>query len=1522
MRIQGETSRQEAPSKGAWRDRVGASGVERCEPADDLSGADDTFGFGREHRSGPVAEGDHLAAGDTVGHVRIVGPLGEGGMGSVYEGREAGTDRAVAVKLVKGAATSEARERFAREARLLSRLRHPAVAQLHAFGTRPGTGGRVPYLVMELVPEARSITRHVRETQLGLRDRVRLFRDACAGVAHAHAAGVVHRDLKPGNILVDAQGMPRVIDFGVARSLGGARPGEQGVDASFATTTGDLVGTLQYMSPEQLRGDSAAVDARSDVYALGLVLHELVADALPYDLRDASWIDAVRIVDGPAISAAAVARAARGACGRDDARSLAVIVATCLEKAPADRYASAADLVADLDRWLAGRGIVAKPPTVWESLRRVARRHPVATTTAACLGLLTIVALVTITSLSLAERRQRQEAEVARAAAERAWAEAERQTVAARRRLYFSTVLLAAEARDRGHAAEARRLVSAARDLVPPTGTAVPIELACLEASLDDSCGILAHVDAPTTAVAVHPDGRTAAVATSDGRVWLAPVGRTGKAAETVVATTVVDARHDGRVWRLAFSPDGQRLASAGADGRVFVRDIDGGRVPVDLAPHDGPVYGLAFSPDGMWLATAGRDGRVRIWDGATGASRLTVVGHRGSVYAVAFSPDGATVASGGADRVVRLWDAETGELCGERTGHEARIFDVAFCPDGSELGTASEDGSVRRWRTTGHDDELSRLRHPLRVNALAYIDTHRVATAAGDDVLRVWDLRDGSVERLRGHVGPLWSVAGQRGDHDVDDGGSDRGRTTPPARLVTAADDGTLRFWQLDGPRAGVLPAGDRVLATAYAPDGCLLAAALANGEVLLRPSVDTEPMRRLGGGVGRVNGIAFSADGALLAGACDDGAVVIWSLTDGVVHATHRPHTRRVYSVAFSADGRRLLTASEDGTARLWDVATGDALAAPLRHGRRVFRAAFAPDGAVVATACEDRTVRLWDVATGVEKRRLSGHEGPVNWLEFSRDGTRLATASSDRSVRLWRLADGACEAVLSGPSRQVWKAAFSPDGGRVAAVSADGSTSIWDAVTGQAALTLRAAVQAGVEVATAGEATTPPSRRRGHTDQVWGLAFSPDGRRLATGSWDGTVRLWGVGAADGDGTGDPANRLPTADSWNGFRGSTGDGHADAALPLEWSETRHVRWKTPLPGKAWASPVEADGRIWLANATEDGRRLSAVCVAADTGAILHDVTLFEPADPAFCHPYNSHASPTPVIVGDRVFVSFGSAGTACLDAAAGTVLWKRDDLACDHHRGPGSSPIADDGLLFMNFDGVDVQYVVALDQATGQTVWRTDRTTDYGTDNGDFKKAYCTPTIVEHDGRRELVSPGAVATIAYDPRTGVELWKVAHGGYNAAARPLHAGGLVVIVTQGGDRIVAVRPGGSGDVTQTHVAWKFGKATPTRPAPCVVGEHLYMVSDTGIFTCLELASGRVVWQGRREGRHSAALLESQGRLYACDEDGTTVIVAASPDGFRILAENRLDAGCMASPAVVGEDLLIRTKTHLYRIGD
>jgi len=390
-----------------------------------------------------------------------------------------------------------------------------------------------------------------------------------------------------------------------------------------------------------------------------------------------------------------------------------------------------------------------------------------------------------------------------------------------------------------------------------------------------------------------------------------------------------------------------------------------------------------------------------------------------------------------------------------------------------------------------------------------------------------------------------------------------------------------------------------------------------------------------------------------------------------------------------------------------------------------------------------------------------------------------------------------------------------------------------------------------------------------------------------------------------------------------WNQFRGAMENGYSPSdRLPVSWSETENVTWKTEIHGKAWSSPVVWKNQIWITTATPDGKALYAIGVKAKSGDIEHDIKVFDIAKPMFCIPYNSYGSPTPVIEEGRVWAHFGSAGTACLDTSSGKVLWTRQDLPCDHVRGPGSSPIIFRDLLIINFDGGDFQYVVALNKLTGKTVWKTDRTIDYKTDNGDAKKAHCTPRVIEHDGRLQLISPAAVGTVSYDPLSGKELWKVYHGGFNAAARPLYTHKKVIINLEGGLRLLAVNPSGSGDITTTHIEWTCKKSTPTRPSQLAVGDYIFMVNDKGIASCVRIADGEPVWTERMGGRHSASPIYAHDRIYFFDEDGVNRVISADPRKFHLIASNKLEKGSMASPAVVDDALIIRTKTHLYRIED
>lgn len=402
---------------------------------------------------------------------------------------------------------------------------------------------------------------------------------------------------------------------------------------------------------------------------------------------------------------------------------------------------------------------------------------------------------------------------------------------------------------------------------------------------------------------------------------------------------------------------------------------------------------------------------------------------------------------------------------------------------------------------------------------------------------------------------------------------------------------------------------------------------------------------------------------------------------------------------------------------------------------------------------------------------------------------------------------------------------------------------------------------------------------------------------------------------------------------ENWPQFRGPTGQGLSQAkGLPLRWSETENVRWKTPIPGKAWSSPVVWGGQVWLTTATEDGRELSALAVDRESGRVIHHRKLFAVAEPQYADKFNSYGSPTPVIEEGRVYVTFGSPGTACLDTRTGHVVWERRDFVCNHWRGAGSSPTLWGGLLILHFDGADQQYVVALDKATGRTGWRTERSIDFQDltpegkpiRDGDFRKAFSSPLVIEHDGQPQLISVGSKATYCYEPAGGREIWRVEERRHHSGTvRPVAGQGLLFTATGlARGELWAVRLGGRGVVTDTHVVWRVTRNVPNRPSPVLAGDRLFMVEqDGGMATCLEAGTGRELWRTRLPGtgNHSASPIHAAGRVYFFNENGQSVVVAAEPE-FRVLAENRLEGGFMASPAVSGRALFLRTRTHLYRI--
>ena len=384
---------------------------------------------------------------------------------------------------------------------------------------------------------------------------------------------------------------------------------------------------------------------------------------------------------------------------------------------------------------------------------------------------------------------------------------------------------------------------------------------------------------------------------------------------------------------------------------------------------------------------------------------------------------------------------------------------------------------------------------------------------------------------------------------------------------------------------------------------------------------------------------------------------------------------------------------------------------------------------------------------------------------------------------------------------------------------------------------------------------------------------------------------------------------------------------------LPLTWSETNNVKWKTEIPYQGISTPVVMNGQVWLTTATAEGHDFFAICVDEETGKVRFNEKIFHSDNPESLgngKGMNTYATPSAVLEPSRVYVHFGSFGTACLDTSTAKVLWKRDDLPCRHYRGPSSCPVLFEDLVILTFDGANLQYLVGLDKRTGKTVWKTDRSAVWNDENvpgqmakdGDLRKAHSTPLIVNVNGKPQMLSAGAKAAYSYDPRTGREIWKVHHEDYSVAPRPLFENGLAFIVTGFNKReLWAIKADGQGDVTDSNIVWKLKTRVGKYASPILVDGLLYTASDESFITCLEAKTGQTVWTERVGGKYAASPIYGDGRLYFFSQEGSALVVKPGKT-LDVLATNTLAVGCMASPAVDGKALFVRTKTHLYRIQD
>ena len=393
---------------------------------------------------------------------------------------------------------------------------------------------------------------------------------------------------------------------------------------------------------------------------------------------------------------------------------------------------------------------------------------------------------------------------------------------------------------------------------------------------------------------------------------------------------------------------------------------------------------------------------------------------------------------------------------------------------------------------------------------------------------------------------------------------------------------------------------------------------------------------------------------------------------------------------------------------------------------------------------------------------------------------------------------------------------------------------------------------------------------------------------------------------------------------EQWSQFRGHYGNGIIKStSAPINWSENTNIDWKTPIHDRGWSSPVIWNDQIWMTTATKDGNKMYAICVNKLSGKIEHDIHVFDVKSPQAITNENTYASPTPVVEEGRVYVHFGTYGTACISTKDGQILWKRRDLNCDHEigAGPASSPFIYNNFLIFNVDGRDVQYVIALNKETGETAWKTNRSVDFSDVQVNQRKAYGTPFIIPRGNTNQMVSIGAKGVYSYDPENGKELWKAEHRGWSIAPRPVYGEGLVfTMIDRDRPEMWAINPNGSGDITETHIEWKETKRMPPRASPIIIKGLLFVVDRNGYISCIEAKTGKSIWQKRMKGRFSASPILANNLIYFFNEDTVCTIIKPTRE-LEIVAENKSsDDKLMATPAFDENSIYIRTEKNLTRI--